>query len=1266
LLVTIGAQHSSLLNGHVANLPEIHKQFCLPDHLQVKGSNQNQKKVEREACLNNLKLSSPPPQPPSAVQKDGGATYRVEGRRSRPQQQLVQRGRKPPRGSLENVSSKPLVGDFVYDVIDDQEELSLRRSRSLALIREDTFNSLEIPAAVGQQRRSQLIPRAKLIDRNLKDNKFLTKGKSQESIYSDLNIPKKRKSTKSESKETASEGDIYGEIDSFGPKSIDSSSLCHGTEKNFSYSEIGLSLPSYYRPPLPNNFNSDTNCETDISSLATSEDKTKEIIDFKRDELIQNNNLDSIPYDENIVLSKNTPLYDSIGDYYAKPFKPKTIRGNPLVYNPPSEVNTRSVQSTYDSDSTLSECINQDRHSEYVESDTNFDEIKLSNENIKLVHEDKVTDNVIYDSECSNIENNPIYDEITKTTHVKEKDKSYSAPDVTRKDLTWTKKKFKESPILRTFVKVPPPEDKESTTSSEEYKTIVSIETDDKLSSCFSSTNSIHESKKHSHNYLKEFLESQRGSRKPLQNFLSKRISRAFSSKPNLSENQYHSLPDISISKNLRKSEKIDRKLRKLEPKVPQETTNRFIVNIGRHFDVTAQSNVPVDFEVKISKISKSKQKEKKKPLLDDREKNFLEAVRTLKQTLGNNSDENQNLTKPEIVAVKTKHGINQEITNLSKRRNGFQLKSTKQQENNKIMEKVPEKPKTSVEEEYQEKVGTIRNYWDKILSGNDPEKSNENKSCKIVEVKTKIDEVKKKFEQEDLNEIPSKVQLAKKIFEKSSKNDRNEKYSTYIKECRDIFENPYFERDHQYESLNPNIVEIVDKKREEKNDEEKQQAPNSGNHKPVFKSKSVIEEPEFDHVRYRVLKSDVFQKKIYANCEKESQFEGLMQYLQDFSFHELLIDNNIVIIEPIRTNVKFEPKKPKTTRNVTPLIHNKKDEENEKSSSLKRRFFYHPIRVNREVNDNELPNPDTVKQVRELFEAGLIRSQSTKELADEVHSYKTDPDKDRCSTTETNSSTSVLSDYGSNENLFESIEDMYYDTQYVSEDILEKIRDQGTSITYYGGRILNKYNGKSDSLTKAIMDEIRKNQTMEDCNCKKIKTVTFIENEKKDSYKGIKFRLLKSNSCSSRLELVGTKNNHNQDLNQNLNQDLNHNLSYNQNLTQDVNQDVKKDVNHNGKQDGNQNVNEDVNQDLNQDCLNKEENFIENSTITLKNNSNLSLTEKNNINENIKIKENESKTGNKIKNNNNSKLQFDYNLEGVRKPPKNDMEFEPYEIADN
>lgn len=41
----------------------------------------------------------------------------------------------------------------------------------------------------------------------------------------------------------------------------------------------------------------------------------------------------------------------------------------------------------------------------------------------------------------------------------------------------------------------------------------------------------------------------------------------------------------------------------------------------------------------------------------------------------------------------------------------------------------------------------------------------------------------------------------------------------------------------------------------------------------------------DFDHVRYKVMKSDTFQKNILAHNRKEAQFDGLLQYLHNYSF---------------------------------------------------------------------------------------------------------------------------------------------------------------------------------------------------------------------------------------------------------------------------------------------------------------------------------------------------------------------------------------------
>lgn len=47
--------------------------------------------------------------------------------------------------------------------------------------------------------------------------------------------------------------------------------------------------------------------------------------------------------------------------------------------------------------------------------------------------------------------------------------------------------------------------------------------------------------------------------------------------------------------------------------------------------------------------------------------------------------------------------------------------------------------------------------------------------------------------------------------------------------------------------------------------------------------------EPEFDHVRYKIVKSNAFEKSVYVNSAKnEASYDGLMEYLKQYSFQVL------------------------------------------------------------------------------------------------------------------------------------------------------------------------------------------------------------------------------------------------------------------------------------------------------------------------------------------------------------------------------------------
>lgn len=69
----------------------------------------------------------------------------------------------------------------------------------------------------------------------------------------------------------------------------------------------------------------------------------------------------------------------------------------------------------------------------------------------------------------------------------------------------------------------------------------------------------------------------------------------------------------------------------------------------------------------------------------------------------------------------------------------------------------------------------------------------------------------------------------------------------------------------------------------------------------------------------------------------------------------------------------------------------------------------------------------------------------------------------------------------------------------YVSQDVLRRIRECGTSVTYYGGKVVNTHNGP---LISPLIGN------------------GFDRFDRSNDY--VKFKLVKSNSCDSRLELTG------------------------------------------------------------------------------------------------------------------------------------------------
>ncbi|XP_055706674.1 protein javelin isoform X1 [Phlebotomus papatasi] len=445
-----------------------------------------------------------------------------------------------------------------------------------------------------------------------------------------------------------------------------------------------------------------------------------------------------------------------------------------------------------------------------------------------------------------------------------------------------------------------------------------------------------------------------------------------------------------------------------------------------------------------------------------------------------------------------------------------------------------PEPNPDEIQQEFHDKVDSIRCYWSKLATSSDGEDT-------LPDSDTRT-----KDENHNSNEVPQLTSVENIV--KTIEGDVGDKK---------VFNSGKFNGE---KSFCP-TVEIIEL------DGKTQTA--------VVKAKSA--DNDFDHVRYKVMKSDTFQKNLLTQSRREAQFDGLMQYLQDYSFQfnlqELLANNNVVIIEPVRTKIEKISDKPVKHHRPACRITGGAGKANEKGKNgLKRHFFYHPVRVNKELIDEELPTPDTVRNVRKLFEgtlrmrkdhpngghkatpsaaigakhtdclrkktlrylaidtsyddgSGTIRKWDSASLSSGISSGDLSSPCE-CTATTDHTDTLFTTDghkvihYSSEENL---CDDELCDTHY---DVLEKIRERGSSVTYYGGRVVDKKSNISP-MTKAIMQEIRGTQikcgACQPHNCPQTEELTAKFQRSDNNYLGVKFKLVKSNSCSSRLELVGT-----------------------------------------------------------------------------------------------------------------------------------------------
>ncbi|XP_065215167.1 uncharacterized protein jv [Planococcus citri] len=236
-------------------------------------------------------------------------------------------------------------------------------------------------------------------------------------------------------------------------------------------------------------------------------------------------------------------------------------------------------------------------------------------------------------------------------------------------------------------------------------------------------------------------------------------------------------------------------------------------------------------------------------------------------------------------------------------------------------------------------------------------------------------------------------------------------------------------------------------------------------------------------------------------------------------------------------------------------------------------RHFYYPQYVGKgtRVKDEELPDPDKVKSARELFERVLkigslenvnkptptaptspkiiyrptpeIRQPADIQARQKLQkclSVDTSHPEQICKWTDNGSLSSGVGsdisaetdielspkssngiDCGSKEDIiFTSDEDLSTAKDEdlgkpISDDVLRNIRAFGTSVTYYGGKVIATSKGYSRSpMTMTIMNEIKKSSPDFQATRK------FLFDDKHFA----KFKLIKSNSCGSGLELSGTE----------------------------------------------------------------------------------------------------------------------------------------------
>ncbi|XP_059474721.1 protein javelin-like [Neocloeon triangulifer] len=141
-------------------------------------------------------------------------------------------------------------------------------------------------------------------------------------------------------------------------------------------------------------------------------------------------------------------------------------------------------------------------------------------------------------------------------------------------------------------------------------------------------------------------------------------------------------------------------------------------------------------------------------------------------------------------------------------------------------------------------------------------------------------------------------------------------------------------------------------------------------------------------------------------------------------------------------------------------------------------RFFCPQNPSNREVLDSELPSPDTVRRALSFFELKAVPPRQPRQIivGGDERSVQSDTSDEDCESEE--------------------------ESKAVSRQTMERIRAQGCSVTYFGGRVVAS--NQKHSPTRRVLQEILQTRQR-----------SLVQ------LSAAKSRLVKSNSCDSRLEIL-------------------------------------------------------------------------------------------------------------------------------------------------